>query len=56
MPLKPGKTKAVISSNIRKLKAEGRPQAQAVAISLHSAGKPKPKRTLRQIMKNGDGE
>jgi hypothetical protein len=54
MPLKPGKSKAVISANIRKLKSEGRPQAQAVAISLRTAGKPK--RTLRQLMKNGDGE
>lgn len=54
MPLKPGKSKAVISSNIRKEVAAGRPQKQAVAIALRTAGKPK--RTLRQLMKNGDGE
>lgn len=31
----------------------GRPQAQAVAAALRTAGKPK-KRSLRDIMKNGD--
>jgi hypothetical protein len=53
MPLAKGKSKAVISANIRKLKDEGRPQAQSVAIALRTAGKPK-KRSLRDIMKNGD--
>ena len=55
MPLKPGKSPKVISANIRKLKAEGRPQAQSVAIALHTAGKPR-RRTLRDVMKNGDAE
>jgi ribonucleotide monophosphatase NagD (HAD superfamily) len=41
MPLKPGKTKKVISSNIRKEVAAGKPQPQAVAIALRTAGKPK---------------
>ena len=31
MPLKRGKSKKVISSNIRELKRSGRPQRQAVA-------------------------
>jgi len=50
MPLKPGKSPKVISANIRKLKAEGRPQAQSVAIALHTAGKPR-RRTLGELMK-----
>ena len=43
MPLKKGKTKEVVSSNIKELIGTGRPQKQAVAISLNSAGKSKPK-------------
>lgn len=43
MPLKKGKSKAVVSSNISELMHSGRPQKQAVAISLRSAGKAKPK-------------
>jgi len=41
MPLRRGSNPATVSSNIRKLKSEGRPQKQAVAIALGKAKKPK---------------
>ena len=44
MPLKKGKTKKAVSSNVKKLRKEGYPQKQAVAIALNSAGKSRRKK------------
>lgn len=42
MPLKKGKSKKVISQNIRTETAAGRPHKQAVAIAMRTAGKKRP--------------
>jgi len=41
MPLAKGSSDKAVSKNIRKLREEGYPQKQAVAISLQKAGKSK---------------
>lgn len=52
MPLIKGKSKAVISQNIRQEVKAGRPQKQAVAIALRSAGVPKKKSATKKKIKN----
>jgi|APFre7841882654_1041346.scaffolds.fasta_scaffold17262_4 hypothetical protein len=54
MPLTPGKSKRVVSENIREMIGSGKPQRQAVAIALKSAGRarlPKAGKKVRRAMR-----
>jgi hypothetical protein len=44
MPLKKGSSSKTVSANIKKMMGEGYPQKHAIAASLNSAGKSKPKK------------
>jgi len=48
MPLRKGKSKKAVSANIRTLMHEGRPQKQAIAISMRKAGKTRKSRRSRR--------
>jgi len=47
MPLKKGKSKAVISKNVSELRRSGYPQKQSVAIAMDKAGKGRKKKGKR---------
>lgn len=51
MPLLEGKSKGVISENIRTEMHAGKPQAQAIAIAYSKAGKSKKKKKLSSMRK-----
>jgi len=47
MPLRKGKSEQVVSRNISELVGSGKPQKQAIAISLEKAGKARKNRKNR---------
>lgn len=48
MPLKKGKSQKSISGNIRKLRHEGYPEKQSIAIAMSEAGKSRKKPTRKK--------
>lgn len=53
MPMRKGKSKKVISANISEAMHSGRPQKQAVAMSMRMAGKKKPAHTVMHSTMRG---
>lgn len=53
MPLKKGKSRAVVGANISELEKSGRPKNQAIAIALSEAGMSKNKK--KKAAKNKSG-
>lgn len=53
MPLIPGRSKEVVSGNIKELVKSGKPQKQAVAIAMSKAGKSKSPTTHMKAKKKG---
>lgn len=56
MPLKSGKSREVISQNIRTEMHAGKPQDQAIAIAMSKAGKSKKKKRMHIGRKSYDME
>lgn len=52
MPLKSGRSKKVVSDNIRTEMRAGKPQKQAIAIAMSKAGKARRKRVRRMERKD----